>query len=217
MKKVLLALALALTTGLAAGCVSAEALEGESPFDDPVVSKWTRPQAAAYAPGTPGEESAPIVCHPGMLADTNGSGVTARVVQILDGDTVELTSRSGPNIRARLWGIDAPELTQRYGPKARTGLGILAPVGATVTYYPAGTDTYGRTLISLSFQGRAVNVVLVGNGLAYHVDAYESAGNQCLNLAQRIAQRRKYGVWENPEGQERPWDYRRRRQQGGAS
>ena len=211
MKKVLLALALALISGLTAGCLSADALQkAESPFDDPVVARWTQPQAGSYAPGAPVEGSGRLVCHPGNLAPRATEGQAAQVVRIVDGDTIDLHDGHGTEFRARLWGIDAPEIAQPYGNIARTGLGVLAPQGAVVTYYHLGVDAYGRTLVSLGYQGRSINVLLVGNGLAYHVDRYDSIGNPCLELAQRIAQRAGYHIWEESDGQERPWDFRQR-------
>lgn len=103
---------------------------------------------------------------------------SARVVRIVDGDTLRLVGQaSGPltagrEERVRLLEVNAPEVAERpecYGREARAQLQRLAPPGSVVKVVADRKlrDQYGRTLLYLWNQdGVMVNEALVASGHA---------------------------------------------------
>lgn len=100
---------------------------------------------------------------------------TARVVAVLDGDTIVVQSAAGQQ-RVRLLGIDAPELEhpgqrrQCFGEEATRALRRLTPPGAQVVLAsdPVADDRdhYGRLLRYVGIDGEDVGQVLVSQGYA---------------------------------------------------
>ncbi|EDI0481691.1 nuclease, partial [Salmonella enterica subsp. enterica serovar Typhimurium] len=50
------------------------------------------------------------------------SSFEAKVVKIIDGDTITALDGQNTNIKIRLYGIDAPESKQAFGQKAKQAL-----------------------------------------------------------------------------------------------
>ncbi len=98
-------------------------------------------------------------------ADTCGPS-SARVVNVVDGDTVDL--EDGTRVRYLL--VDTPEVSgtpECFGDEARTFNRQLVE-GRTVelTYDVECTDRYDRTLAYLTVDGRDVNALLLERGYA---------------------------------------------------
>ena len=80
---------------------------------------------------------------------------SAKLVRVVDGDTVELTCDTGfystHTVKFRLAGIDTPELKQAGGSDARQAItGLLASFGdGWFTIHSEGVDKYGRWLITI--------------------------------------------------------------------
>ena len=98
--------------------------------------------------------------------------VPARVVRVVDGDTVVLDLDLGWRIwrlgeRCRLAGINCPELSTLEGAKARAFVSDLVGVGRMVTFTSHSLDKYGRPLghVTLS-DGRNLNVLILDAGYA---------------------------------------------------
>jgi len=98
-----------------------------------------------------------------MAAGKRTPGVVAYV---LDGDTVEVTTHNGRDVRVRLLGISAPEIPhpgkpgECYGYRSTRHLKQLLPVGTPVTLVSDPTqddvDTYGRSLRYVEAAGRDI-------------------------------------------------------------
>ena len=75
----------------------------------------------------------------------------ARVVRVLDGDTVSVTAaREGdPEIHLRLLGIDAPEKSQLYGAEATAVMKGLLSRSHVILVEATGLDKYRRTLANI--------------------------------------------------------------------
>lgn len=109
----------------------------------------------------------------------NGSD-TARVVRVIDGDTVDVES-NGKSQRVRLLNIDTPETkhpdkaVQCLGPEATEFLRRVLSPGDTVrlTYDVDRVDGYGRTLAAVSKNGSDVSTAIAdaGYGVAIKVGA----------------------------------------------
>ena len=145
-----------------------------------------------------------------MAAPMAQPSMTGTVTKVVDGDTLRVTVE-GISMPIRLWGIDAPEMNQALGGRAQSKLASMTPVNSVVMIHPMSIDQYGRVVGTVG-QDRdwAINFQMVAYGWAYHYREFSARNNSCLAEAESIARQRQNGVWQNgPEGQTRPWDYRK--------
>ena len=106
----------------------------------------------------------------------------AKIRRVIDGDTVDMTIdlgfRVSVNVRARLFGLDAPEIT---GPTAHKGKAAAAwlserlatrPAWTIKTYKQDSADKYGRYLVLITDQpaadefDRTINAEMIAAGYA---------------------------------------------------
>ncbi len=113
-------------------------------------------------------------------------------------------------VLVRLTSIDAPETAQRpYGPAVRQRLLQLAPISSSVTLRVETTDRYGRTVAEVFRGGQSVNLAMVRDGSASAYRQYLARCDQGAFLAaEAAAQQQRLGVWSEPGGIQRPWDWR---------
>ncbi|MGN6575296.1 MAG: thermonuclease family protein [Nocardioides sp.] len=153
-------------------------------------------------------ESNPCPCYVQKVLPLVGSSTTgpkavvqrARVVYVVDGDTVDVRLGSGAKRRVRLLGIDTPEVyggVECGGPQASRSMKRMLPKGTRVklTSDPSQDlkDRYGRLLryVTKVSTGKDVNRRQVYKGLArvyvyaHHpfkrVDGYRKAQRQAKN------------------------------------
>ncbi|MEP9385520.1 thermonuclease family protein [Nocardioides sp. KR10-350] len=98
------------------------------------------------------------------------------VAYVLDGDTIQVTTRSGRSVRVRFLGISAPEIPhpgkagECYGYPATRHLKQLLPVGTHVVLMSDPTqenaDVYGRVLRYVEAGGRDVGAAQISAGSA---------------------------------------------------
>lgn len=129
--------------------------------------------------------------------------VTATVVRVIDGDTVEL----GDGRRVRLLGIDANELgyngdPSEYGAEAaRDWLkGRLNGKQVELRYGPDRFDRYGRTLAWIFLPtGELINKELLAEGQARLVTQFGLPGDLSAELHRATAQAQiqRKGIWNN--------------------
>jgi endonuclease YncB( thermonuclease family) len=120
----------------------------------------------------------------------------ARVIRIVDGDTVELllADNSHPNIR--LASIDAPERGQPYGAVATDVL--QAYVGKLVTVLQSEIDRYGRPVaFVIDEQGLNINVAMIQSGYAWHYSKYSV--DPVLQQMQQQARGQRLGLWQDQQ------------------
>lgn len=100
----------------------------------------------------------------------------ATVLQVIDGDTVDVTLH-GERTRVRLLNVDTPEtkhpneIVQCMGPEATEFLEELLPVGAQVDleFDVEREDKYGRTLAGIFRQDELVNAQIAAEGFGVAV------------------------------------------------
>ncbi len=110
----------------------------------------------------------------------------------------------------RLACIDAPETAQRpYGEQARRLLQQWLPPGRNVRLRVETTDRFGRTVAEV-FTETNLNLAMVEAGEAFAYRQYLARCDASAYLAAEArAAERGIGVWQEPGGITRPWDFRR--------
>ena len=147
-------------------------------------------------------------CTAARISDYSQEPFRATLVKVIDGDTI-VVNIQGSQASVRLWGIDAPELSQPQGDASRDHLMDLMAGQSNLTIHPVETDVYGRIVALIGEDdGWAINMKMVLEGHAYHLDDFLARGNPCLQEAERFAQDQRYGIWRNGTGGTRPWDHR---------
>lgn len=129
----------------------------------------------------------------------NLSAYAEKVVDVHDGDTFTLSNGQ----KVRMFGIDAPELKQPFGVIARNYLTTVVK-GKRVDLY-CFDKSYKRAVCLVDLHGQSVQRLMVGHGLAYDNPHYSKS---FYGASERWAKSRKRGVWVQPDGGVRPWDYR---------
>ena len=119
-------------------------------------------------------------------------GFEARVVKIIDGDTIKILTSERQQIKVRLYGIDAPEKKQPYGTAAKRYLSDLI-AGKTVQIEELGKDRYKRVLGIVYLDGKDVNEILVLNGYAWAFTKY----SKIYESQERQARNKGLGLWQD--------------------
>lgn len=136
-----------------------------------------------------------------ILQGPSPEGFDAKVLRIVDGDTIVVRSDDGARLRIRLINIDTPESHYKgsgqepWAGMATRRLMRLAPVGSRVRIRtPARPlDVYGRTL-GLVFRGETnINLKLVREGLALPYLVYP-AMDMAIEFADACAEARREGL-----------------------
>ena len=202
-----------------AGIIDSPAAGSNDPASPPITGVLeNRDKMEANGTPSPTREAVTSLtsCSAGALSQSLAPAIEANVTDITDGDT--LTARiAGHHFPVRLWGIDAPEADQEGGPEATQALSDIVTTGDTVVLHPMDVDQYDRLVAIIQTESRdwALNVEMLAQGQAYHVDRWTSRNVDCLKQAQRLAQDTRQGVWkDSPHGGTRPWEHRKDKAMG---
>ena len=150
------------------------------------------------------------ICSP-ALAQKAGDVFTARVVDVKDGDTVEVLRSSGQTVDVRIFGIDAPESNQSYG-SASTRAARRYVGGKSVRVRVEDVDRYGRAVSRIEVQGGTLGELLVGDGLAWWYRRYAPRATDLERLQQQ-ARNADRGLWSQRDPIA-PWDWRSGKRSG---
>jgi len=132
----------------------------------------------------------------------------AKLIRVVDGDTVELLFPDKTHPNCRLESLDAPETGsknvtgQPFANNATEAIKNLCG-GRMVTVRQTGVDGYKRPLVFIEFEGVNLNA----EGLAWHYKKYSS--DESLAQLEVEARNAKRGLWgdSNPIS---PWRWRKR-------
>jgi micrococcal nuclease len=156
------------------------------------------------------------------FASSQEQEFTARIIAVLDGDTV-LVRRHGRPMKIRLAEIDAPEKEQPYGETSKLSLSGMV-MGKTVKIAGQTMDQYGRLLAHLSVtaprpaEDRAsggasladdcldVNAEQISRGMAWEYSDFHS--NKALVMLQNQAKQTLRGLWKQGHPIP-PWKWRK--------
>lgn len=132
---------------------------------------------------------------------------TAKVIRILDGDTMEILYQKTP-IKIRLAHIDCPEKrgTQPFGDNAKKALSELC-FGQNVTVHAQNYDRNKRLIaVVINVKKQVVNQEMIKQGMAWHFKRYSS--DRLYDQLETEARRNKVGLWQelNPTP---PWNWRK--------
>jgi endonuclease YncB( thermonuclease family) len=135
---------------------------------------------------------------------------TVRVIRVVDGDTVVVSTAESLNLKVRLQGIDAPECGMPFGPQAHRFLEQLV-LGRTVQMATTGRDRYGRTVATLAVGGQDAGFAMLRSGLAWHDHRFHRqrppGSTSHYGEAQQVAVLNFTGLWAEPR-QPAPWLWR---------
>ena len=133
------------------------------------------------------------------------AGFEAKVIGIIDGDTIDVLLENKTTIRLRFNAIDAPERGQPFGNNAKQFVSDQI-FGKQIRIVDHGVDRYDRMIADLYLDDTQINLALVAYGLAWHYTKYSS--DETLAAAQRTAAANKLGLWSDPR-YVAPWDWRK--------
>ncbi|MGI9525506.1 MAG: thermonuclease family protein [Weeksellaceae bacterium] len=141
---------------------------------------------------------------------TDSLKIQAKVIRIVDGDTMEVLYHELP-IKIRMAHIDCPEKrgTQPFGNKAKKVLsdmifGKVVTVNTDLSY-----DRNGRLIAEIiSDDYGNINMQMVRKGMAWHYEKYSD--NHVYHIIEKVARQNKIGIWQDPHAIA-PWDWRKRK------
>lgn len=138
--------------------------------------------------------------------DLKNQSFNAKVIRILDGDTMEALYKNKP-IKIRLAHIDCPEIrsSQPFNTQAKKALSDLC-FGQNVSIYGDRYDRYGRLIaVVLNNKRQIVNQEMIKQGMAWHFKRYSK--DKFYASLELQARRNKIGLWRDPNSIA-PWQWR---------
>ena len=131
---------------------------------------------------------------------------SAKVIKVIDGDTVEVLTTKNNKIKVRLIDIDAPEHGQPYSHKSKQYLASLIDQ-KQVLIIDKGKDIYKRTLAIILYHQMNINQEMVKSGYAWAYRFKNNATNQKFLKIEAKARQKKLGLWQDKQPIE-PWVYK---------
>jgi endonuclease YncB( thermonuclease family) len=152
-----------------------------------------------------------------------GAEFTAKVIAVLDGDTV-LVKGGNSLKKIRMAGIDAPEKAQTFGETSRRSLTEMV-LGKQVKIASEAVDQYGRMVARLSVDGLDVNAEQIRRGMAWAATGWRQSrrapvgvplagensrfhNNRELLALQEEAKQAPRGLWAQSDPMP-PWEWRK--------
>ncbi|MEE3241442.1 MAG: thermonuclease family protein [Pseudomonadota bacterium] len=136
-----------------------------------------------------------------FFSDLTKADISAKVISVIDGDTIYVRDYDNKTHKIRLAGIDAPEMSQPYGKESRSHLLELI-YGKEVFIEAKKNDRYGRIIGTAFHKGIDVNLVQVKEGMAwwyeYYKDQQSPEDQRLYSTAHDRAKKDKVGLWEDP-------------------
>lgn len=133
------------------------------------------------------------------------SEFVAKVIGVIDGDTIVILTKENQQIKIRLDAIDCPESHQDFGNRAKQATVQLC-FGKEVKIIERGKDRYGRTLGFIYVNDICVNKELIRLGMAWHYKQYNH--DKELSDLENYARENKIGLWSQPNPIP-PWEFRK--------
>ena len=142
--------------------------------------------------------------------------VTATIIKITDGDTVQAITPEGTKLKVRLYGIDAPETAkgqkpgEPFGNDSRDYLTSLVR-HKTVRVEIRDIDRYRRMVAILWLAERNVNQEMIAAGMAEaYVEYLKQPYRNPFIETEQEAKAQARGIWSQGSSYERPSQFRKR-------
>jgi len=136
------------------------------------------------------------------------STIYAKVIKVVDGDTVHLMHKKYGLIKVRLADIDTPERDQPYGIEAKKVLNKIIN-NKLIKLKKITIDRYKRIVGIIYYENMEINYFLVINGHAWCYEKYNQ--RESIKKAQNYARKNSLGLWSNKYGKPMPpWEWRKK-------
>ncbi|MEW6542339.1 MAG: thermonuclease family protein [Nitrospirota bacterium] len=133
----------------------------------------------------------------------------AKVVKVLEGDTVAVVSRNGVEQTIRLLSVDCPEADQPFGRESAQMTAELT-LGRDVVITEMGRDRSQRILGEIRLaDGRQLNRELVSAGACWWSRKY-APDDRTLRELEASARSNRRGLWAGKRDPMPPWEWRKR-------
>ena len=131
--------------------------------------------------------------------------ITAKVIKVIDGDSIKVRTAEGKEYEIQIEGTDAPELKQEYGKESSEALKKMV-FDSDVRVSWKKKDNFDRPLAQVYRGDKHINAEMISSANAWHFKRYNQS--QALADLEIQAKKEKKGLWksENPIA---PWDYRK--------
>lgn len=147
---------------------------------------------------------ASILILTGCTNNPSTSGLSAKVIDVVDGDTIKVQFADGQKETIRLLLVDTPETkhpdkpVQPFGPEASAfAKDTLLGKNIEVELDVSERDKYGRLLAYIWIDGKMFNEMLLENGLARVAYVYPPNVKYVdqFRIIQSVAQENEIGIW----------------------
>ena len=138
------------------------------------------------------------------VVTAGAAGFSARVLRVIDGDSLWVESSAGESREIRVEGIDCPEAGQPFADEARA-FTVSFVEGRALEVDGAVADEYGRLVARIRADGRDLSRALVRAGLGWHFKRYSH--DATLASAEDEARAAHRGLWSE-SSPVAPWDLR---------
>jgi len=129
--------------------------------------------------------------------DGRAEEFAARVMKVVDGDTIKMLDRDFQSVLIQLNGVDAPELPQEFGEQARDALAKRLE-DKVVRVVVAERDELNRIAGEVFDGNESINVWVIEQGHGWYNHKYDT--DEAKSLAETTAREAGRGLWsaENP-------------------
>lgn len=130
--------------------------------------------------------------------------ISGKVINVVDGNTLELLANDNETYKILLYGIDSPEIEQEFGGKSKRFLEKLI-LNKNVEVAIHGKDRMGIRLGIILINGEDPRKMLLEEGLAW---TSERQPIQELEIIKEKAREKEKGLWKE-QYPTPPWIFRR--------
>lgn len=134
----------------------------------------------------------------------------ARIIAVVDGDTVKVRDLGGLKYLVSLSGVDAPEIAQVQGKAAKDYLcSVICGKDVVINFNKLNTE--GHVLAVMYLDEADVNLIMLENGMAWQdmndMEVVSGNHNHRYAHAESSARRKSAGLWQD-DMVVAPWRYR---------
>lgn len=131
--------------------------------------------------------------------------ITARVISVIDGNTLQIQDAENKRYKITLFGVDSPELAQQYGTQAKAFLEkLILHQEVTVQFHGSDRDGNMQAIVTTGDEAD-LRIELLKEGLAWTAEKNAPAE---LEPYTTWARKKEKGLWKEKDPTP-PWVYRK--------